>query len=92
MPPRTWRRLGLVREVGGKSGTVYGILGNPAFKRVGTACHPNDRCTRIRQHSGCAAAETRARPGDKRDMPVKAEKILLPRHHTTRAFIPRPMP
>ena len=91
MPSRTWRRLG-VREVGGKNGTVYGILGNPAFKRVGTACHPNDRCTRIRQHSGCAAAETRARPGDKRDMPVKAEKIQLPRHHATRAFIPRPMP
>ena len=33
-----------------------------------------------------------ARPGDKRDMPVKAEKILLPWHHATLAFIPRPMP
>ena len=33
-----------------------------------------------------------ARPSDKRDMPVKAEKILLPWHHATLAFIPRPMP
>ena len=83
---------GLARQVGRKGGTVSGALGDPAFQRIGAACHPDHRSPGIRKHAGRTAAEAGAGARDQRDMPVKAEHVLPHRHHAAYLVSPRPMP